>query len=59
MLSAALLLRYSLGLEAEAKAIENAVEAALASGARTADISPRGLRYVSTDEFAQTVMSAI
>ena len=39
ILSAALLLRHSLGLEAEASAIERAVEAALASGARTADLS--------------------
>lgn len=55
MLSAAMLLRYSLGLEAEAQAVEKAVEAALASGARTADIAPRGGSYISTDEFAQTV----
>jgi 3-isopropylmalate dehydrogenase len=55
MLSSAMLLRYSLGLEAEAAAVENAVEAALASGARTADIAPRGGSYISTDEFAQTV----
>jgi 3-isopropylmalate dehydrogenase len=55
MLSSAMLLRYSLGLEAEAAAVEKAVEAALASGARTADIAPRGGSYISTDEFAQTV----
>jgi 3-isopropylmalate dehydrogenase len=38
ILSAALLLRHSLGLEAEARAIEDAVEAALSNGARTADL---------------------
>jgi 3-isopropylmalate dehydrogenase len=38
ILSAALLLRYSLGLEAEAKAVEAAVDAALAAGFRTGDI---------------------
>ncbi len=59
ILSAAMLLRYSLGLEAEAKAVENAVEAALASGARTADIAPRGTQFVSTDEFTQTVMGGL
>ncbi len=59
MLSAAMLLRYSLGLEAEAAAVENAVEQTLASGARTADIAPRGGSYVSTDEFAQTVLASV
>ena len=39
MLSAALLLRHSLGLEAEAQAIEAAVDAVLADGLRTADIA--------------------
>jgi len=38
ILSAALLLRYSLKLETEAKAIENAVDTALANGFRTGDI---------------------
>jgi 3-isopropylmalate dehydrogenase len=38
ILSAALLLRYSLGLEAEARAIEQAVDRALAEGLRTADL---------------------
>ena len=38
ILSAAMMLRYSLGLPAEADRIEKAVAAALASGARTADI---------------------
>jgi 3-isopropylmalate dehydrogenase len=33
-----MLLRHSLGLEKEAASIERAVEAALAAGARTADL---------------------
>jgi len=37
ILSAALLLRHSLGLEAEAQAVEGAVERALAAGVATAD----------------------
>jgi 3-isopropylmalate dehydrogenase len=56
ILSAAMMLRYSLGLEAEARAVENAVEKALGSGAYTADIAPRGGSSVSTGEFGQTVM---
>jgi 3-isopropylmalate dehydrogenase len=38
ILSAAMLLRHSLGLEAEAVAIEHAVEAAIDEGARTRDL---------------------
>ncbi|MDR1766482.1 MAG: 3-isopropylmalate dehydrogenase [Lachnospiraceae bacterium] len=42
ILSAALLLRYSLDLEEEAKAVEAAVEKALEAGYRTADIAGVG-----------------
>jgi 3-isopropylmalate dehydrogenase len=59
ILSSALLLRYSLGLETEAKAIEMSVEAVLNSGARTADIAPRGGEYISTTEFAQAILERI
>ncbi len=59
ILSAAMLLRYSLGLEAEARAIETAVEATLAAGARTADIAPKGGGWISTTEFADMVLSNI
>jgi 3-isopropylmalate dehydrogenase len=38
ILSAAMLLRYSLGLEAEAASIEQAVEEAISAGARTGDL---------------------
>ena len=38
ILSAAMLLRHSLGLEKEAASVERAVELALAAGARTADL---------------------
>jgi 3-isopropylmalate dehydrogenase len=58
LLSAALMLRYSLGLETEAAAIESAVDGALADGARTADIA-RGGQFISTEEFAQTVMAKL
>jgi len=59
ILSAAMLLRYSLGLEAEAKAVETAVDNVLASGARTADIAPRGGGFVSTTEFADAILAQI
>jgi 3-isopropylmalate dehydrogenase len=42
ILSAAMLLRYSLGLEREATEVEAAVAVALAGGLRTADIAPAG-----------------
>ncbi|MDI1336426.1 MAG: 3-isopropylmalate dehydrogenase [Lacunisphaera sp.] len=41
ILSAAMLLRYSLGLEAEARAIEAAVSAALDAGCHTADLGAK------------------
>jgi 3-isopropylmalate dehydrogenase len=59
ILSAAMLLRYSLQLHDEATAIEAAVDAVLESGARTADIAPRGGEFVSTDEFAETVLAIL
>lgn len=59
ILSAAMLLRYSLGLEAEAKTVEAAVDAALAAGARTADIAPPGTGYVSTGDLVQTIISSL
>ncbi len=59
ILSAAMLLRYSLELEEEAAAIESAVDKVLASGARTADIAPRGGEAVSTDELAAAIMDAL
>jgi 3-isopropylmalate dehydrogenase len=40
IVSAAMLLRYSLNLDAEADAIENAVKKALADGYRTIDLMP-------------------
>ncbi len=42
ILSTAMLLRYSLDLEAEAHEVETAVETAVADGLRTADLSPSG-----------------
>ena len=60
LLSAAMLLRYSLNLEAEAAAIEAAVDAVLADGVRTADILPRGsAEWISTNEFTEEVVGKL
>ena len=48
ILSAALLLRHSLGLEAEAQAVERAVDAVLDAGARTGDIADGSSEVVGT-----------
>ncbi|WP_119066036.1 3-isopropylmalate dehydrogenase [Aggregatilinea lenta] len=59
IMSAAMLLRYSLNLEAEANAVEAAVEAAIASGARTADIVEKGGSPVSTSAFTDLVLDGL
>lgn len=55
ILSAAMLLRYSLGLEDAAHQIEQAVEQALLSGVRTTDIAGKGTA-ASTTEFTQEII---
>ncbi|HWQ61022.1 MAG TPA: 3-isopropylmalate dehydrogenase [Negativicutes bacterium] len=55
ILSAAMLLRYSLQAEEPAVAIEQAVEAVLAAGYRTADLYRPGLTKVSTEEMASLI----
>jgi len=57
ILSAAMMLRYSLELEVEAKVIEEAVEKTLESGARTADIAPKGGEFISTTEMMERILS--
>lgn len=61
ILSAAMMLRYSLGLETEAAAVEAAVEAALAAGFRTRDIAGQGegLTVVGTREMGDAVAARI
>jgi 3-isopropylmalate dehydrogenase len=55
ILSAALLLRYSLGLEAEAAAIESAVDNAIAAGARTRDLGGKLVTRQMTDEILKHI----
>lgn len=54
ILSVALMLRLSLGLEEAASAVERAVEAAIAGGVATGDVASRG-RWVSTATFGTEV----
>ena len=58
ILSAAMLLRHSLGLEAEAAAVEQAVAAALDEGLFTADLAAQG-RALSTSQAAQAVLARL
>ena len=59
ILSAALLLRYSLGLDAEARALEAAVIAAIERGHRTADIALAGQPVASTRQMGDAILSAL
>lgn len=59
ILSAAMLLRYSLDLDVEAKAIEDAVAKAIADGYRTGDIYTEGTKKVTTDQMGDVVIQNI
>jgi len=59
ILSAALLLRHSLGLEAEARTIEHAVDSALLDGYATADLAPPGRSPASGSEVTSAVLNRI
>ena len=58
ILAAAMALRHSLDLEAEAAVVEAAVEAALDAGLRTPDIAAGG-PAVSTDEMGSAVIDGV
>lgn len=59
ILSAAMLLRYSLGRETEVQRIESAVAAVLEQGLRTADIHSEGTQLVGTSEMGDAVLNAL
>jgi 3-isopropylmalate dehydrogenase len=59
ILSAAMMLRYSLQQAEAADRIESAVKQVLADGLRTADIASAGMRRVGTREMGDAVVSAI
>ena len=56
MLSYAMMLRYSFDLEKEAKLIEDAIQAVLASGVRTPDIMQPGKAKVSTSTMSDMIL---
>ena len=58
VLSAALMLRYSFGLESAALSIENAVKETIRSGLRTGDIA-QGEDAVGTREMGDAILSRI
>jgi len=58
LLSAAMLLRHSLGMEAEAQAVEAAVAAVLDAGHRTADIAAPDQPAVTTARMGDLVVEA-
>ena len=57
ILSAAMMLRYSLGLEQEACGVENAVAAILDDGYRTADLAQDGQSAISTAEMTENIVN--
>jgi 3-isopropylmalate dehydrogenase len=63
ILSAAMMLRYSFGLEKEAAALEAAVNKVLDDGLRTSDIAGRGSsageKIVGTKEMSEAVLKAL
>jgi len=59
ILSAAMMLRYSFDLEAEAARIEAAVKKVLAAGYRTGDIFEPGTNKVGTKEMGDAVIAAL
>jgi len=59
ILSVAMLLRHSLGLAQEAKAVEDAVEQVLQQGYRTPDLATAGQKAVTTAQMGKAVVDAV
>ena len=59
ILSAAMMLRYSLDLDKEADAVETAVQKVLTAGYRTGDIMSDGCKLVGTKEMGDLIADAI
>ena len=59
ILSVALLLRHSLGLEAEASALERAVAEAIEQGARTPDVAASRASALATGQVGDAVLRRI
>src|ERR1700728_1986182 len=59
IMSVAMLLRHSLGLNVEAEAVEKAVGGAIEDGARTPDIAERGAKTFSTRQVTDAVLGGL
>ncbi len=59
ILSMAMMLRYTFGMEEQAVRVENAVKKVLAQGYRTGDIYERGTNKVGTKEMGDAVLAAL
>jgi 3-isopropylmalate dehydrogenase len=59
ILAAAMLLRHSLQLEAEAVAVEQAVHRVLQQGYRTKDLAAQGAPWVTTEQMGRLVVDAL
>jgi 3-isopropylmalate dehydrogenase len=59
ILSAAMLLRHSLGLGREAEAVERAVDGALAAGALPADLCAPGATPKTTRDVGEAVLTRV
>jgi 3-isopropylmalate dehydrogenase len=59
ILSAAMMLRYTFGLEEMATRVEGAVKKVLALGYRTGDIFEQGMKRVGTREMGDAVLAAL
>ena len=59
ILSAAMMLKYSLGQPEAATAIQDAISTTLDDGIYTGDIAPRGAKTVSTEEMGEAIVSRI
>ena len=59
ILSVAMLLKYSFQLQQESQAIDNAVEAVLAAGLRTADLAGKGEKFVTCAEMGAAVVKGL
>ncbi len=59
IVSAAMMLRHSLGMETEARAVENAVDAAIRAGNRTIDLARSGEKSLSTAMMAAKIIELV
>jgi len=59
ILSTALMLRYSLKMESEAKLVEKAVDAVLSSGYRTLDLAGQGQESINTAEMTDLIVKQV